>query len=128
VPYGRDSARVATNALLDDPHRPTALVLGSDLLAVGALQVLYERRLRIPDNLSVVSIDDTLGSYMAPPLTEAEPQTEEMGRQAVELIIQQCQRTGARGRATRHAPATSSSARVDVVECRGGAAVVRLAA
>jgi LacI family transcriptional regulator len=38
----------------------------------------------------VVSFDDTLGAHMAPPLTEAEPATEDMGRQAVELIVQHC--------------------------------------
>jgi len=54
---------------------------------------LYERGLRVPDDVSVVGVDDTLGPYMAPPLTEAEPQTVEMGRQAVELIVAQCRET-----------------------------------
>ena len=91
VPYGMESGRAACRQVLDQPPYPTALVVGSDLLASGVLQVLYERRLRIPDDLSVVSFDDTLGAFMAPPLTEAEPAPEEMGRQAVDFIVQHCQ-------------------------------------
>jgi len=93
VPYGVESARVACAAVLDAPPQPTALVVASDLLAAGVLQVLYERGLRVPDDVSVVGVDDTLGAYMAPPLTEAEPRTVEMGRQAVELIVAQCRET-----------------------------------
>jgi DNA-binding LacI/PurR family transcriptional regulator len=98
VPYCVAPARAACQALLDAGQRPTALVIGSDLLAAGVFQVLYERRLRVPDDLAVVSYDNTLGPYMAPPLTEAEPPTEEMGRQAVDLIVEECQRSAARGR------------------------------
>jgi len=90
VPYGVEPARAACVAVLDAPLRPTALVVASDLLAAGVLQVLYERGLRVPDDVSVVGLDDTLGPYMAPPLTEAEPQTVEMGRQAVDFIVEQC--------------------------------------
>ncbi len=98
VPYGVEPARAACAAVLDAPPRPTALVVASDLLAAGVLQVLYERGLRVPDDVSVVGVDDTLGPYMAPPLTEAEPQTVEMGRQAVELIVAQCRETSGAGR------------------------------
>jgi DNA-binding LacI/PurR family transcriptional regulator len=90
VPYGIDAGRSAAHAVLNNPRPPTALVIGSDLLVAGVLQSLYDRGLHVPDDLSVVSYDDTLGAYMAPPLTEAEPPTEEMGRRAVELIVQQC--------------------------------------
>ncbi len=98
VPYGVEPARAACATVLDAPPRPTALVVASDLLAAGVLQVLYERGLRVPDDLSVAGVDDTLGPYMAPPLTEVEPQTVEMGRQAVELIVAQCRETAGAGR------------------------------
>jgi hypothetical protein len=63
------------------------LVIGSDLLAAGVLQVLYERRLRVPDDLSVVSFDDTLGPYMVPALTESKPL---MKRWGVKPSISSC--------------------------------------
>jgi DNA-binding LacI/PurR family transcriptional regulator len=90
VPYRAEPARVACRQALEAHPQPTALVVGSDLLVSGVLQVLYERHLRVPDDISVVSFDDTLGAHMAPPLTEAEPATEDMGRQAVDLIVQHC--------------------------------------
>ncbi len=91
VPYGIAPARTACAAVLDERMRPSALVVGSDMLVAGVLQILYERTLRVPDDVSVVGVDDTLGRYMAPPLTEVEPQTVEMGRQAVDLVVAQCQ-------------------------------------
>lgn len=83
--------RAACLSLLDAARRPSGLVVGSDMLASGVLQALYERGLRVPDDVSVVSCDDTQGPYLSPPLTEAEPRTVEMGRQAVDLIVAQCQ-------------------------------------
>jgi DNA-binding LacI/PurR family transcriptional regulator len=96
VPY-YDTARTraACRAVLDYRPMPTGLVMGSDLLASGALQVLYERRLRVPEDVSVVSFDNTLGPYLAPPLTDAEAPAESMGRHAIELIVQHCQRAAA---------------------------------
>lgn len=48
----------------------TALVLGNDYMAVGALHALREHRVRVPEDMSVVSFDDTPhAQYMAPPLT-----------------------------------------------------------
>ncbi len=102
VPYGTASAQSACQDVLHAPDQPSALVIGSDMLAAGVLQVLYERGLRVPDDISVVSVDDTLGPYLAPPLTEAEPQTVEMGRQAVELIVAQCQGTAGPGHRDGH--------------------------
>jgi LacI family transcriptional regulator len=103
VPYELASARSACEQLLSHEPHPTGLVVGSDLLAYGVLQVLYERRLRVPDDISVVSFDDTLGPYMAPPLTEADPANEEIGCKAVELIVQQSTQTSRadRGRGKR---------------------------
>lgn len=96
--FGMAHGRSACQSLLDRQahQRPSALVVGSDLLASGVLQALYERGLRVPDDVSVVSCDDTQGPYLSPPLTEVEPRTVEMGRQAVELIVAQGQHTAKR--------------------------------
>ena len=88
VAYSAEAAHAAGERLLRASPRPTALVVGSDLLVAGILQVLYRRCIRVPDDLSVVSFDDTLGPQMAPALTEVEPLDEEMGRQAVDLIVE----------------------------------------
>jgi DNA-binding LacI/PurR family transcriptional regulator len=57
--------------------------------------VLYERGCRIPQDISVVSVDNTVGPYLAPVLTEACHPGELLGRKAVELIVEQCRNEAA---------------------------------
>ncbi len=76
----------AARQLLDRPDRPTAVVAGSDALALAVLQVAYDLRLRVPDELSVVGWDDTLAAGAAPPLTTVSVPFEEVGRAAVDLL------------------------------------------
>ena len=54
----RRAAR-AMNALLDRPGpRPTAVFAGSDEMAMGAILAADDHGLRVPDDLSVIGIDD----------------------------------------------------------------------
>jgi len=51
-------------------NRPTALVVGSDTLAIGLLQALNEDNIDVPDNIAVFSINDvSVAEYVSPPLT-----------------------------------------------------------
>jgi len=88
--YDPGDARTACQHLLEHTPCPTALVIGSDLVAAAALQVLYQCGCQIPRDISVVSVDNTLGPYLAPVLTEASHPGEDMGRQAVDLIVEHC--------------------------------------
>jgi LacI family transcriptional regulator len=66
VPGGRRQAAL----LLDRPAPPTAIVAGNDAQAFGVLQALTERRLRAPQDVSVVGFDDVpVASWAAPALT-----------------------------------------------------------
>ena len=60
----------------------------SDLLAAGALQALYERRIRVPDEASVIGFDDTFAGHLAPPLTTIRQPMFEMGAQAAALALE----------------------------------------
>ena len=71
--------------LLEAEPRATAVLAASDLLAAGALQALYERRIRVPDDFSVVGFDDTFAQHLAPSLTTVRQPMFEMGVRAVEL-------------------------------------------
>jgi LacI family transcriptional regulator len=73
--------------LLERAPHATALLAGSDLLAAGALQALYERRVRVPDEFSVVGFDDTFAQHLAPPLTTVRQPMHELGERAAELAI-----------------------------------------
>jgi LacI family transcriptional regulator len=74
--------------LLDLPDRPTALVAFNDKAAVGALRAAYERRLRVPEDLSITGFDDIdLSRSTVPRLTTVRQPLEEMGRMAVSLLM-----------------------------------------
>lgn len=73
--------------LLEQHPAVTAVVAASDLLAAGALQALYERRIRVPDDASVIGFDDTYASHLAPPLTTVRQPMFEIGARAIELAL-----------------------------------------
>lgn len=75
-------------AILELEEPPTALFCCNDLLAIGALQAIRELGLRVPEDCSVVSFDDTiLARVTDPPLTVIAQPMEQMGRLAVDLVV-----------------------------------------
>jgi len=66
----------------------TAIIAANDRVAFGVYQAAQERGLRIPDDLSVVSFDDEyLASYLRPQLTTMQIPYLDMGRVAMELVL-----------------------------------------
>jgi DNA-binding LacI/PurR family transcriptional regulator len=66
----------------------SALVAFNDLLAIGVLRQLERRRVRVPDELSVVGYDDIFGSdFCHPPLTTVTSPAEEAGRALIDLLL-----------------------------------------
>ncbi len=71
----------------DAGQRPTALITGNDLLAVGAIRALRDAGMAVPGDLSVVGIDDIDWSqYNEPPITTVRIPKEQMGELAVTLL------------------------------------------
>jgi LacI family transcriptional regulator len=74
--------------LLRQGTRPNALLCLNDRLAFGAYQALAEIGLVVPDDVSVVSFDnDEIAAYLRPSLTTIALPHDEMGRQAVQLLL-----------------------------------------
>ena len=71
--------------LLEQRPTVTGVFAGSDLLAAGALQLLYERRIRVPDEMSVIGFDDTFARHLAPALTTVRQPMFKMGVEAAAL-------------------------------------------
>jgi len=68
---------------------PSAILAGNDVLAMGAIHVLRERGLRVPEDVAVIGFDDfEFARYVDPPLTTVRQPTYEMGKRAVDLLIQ----------------------------------------
>ncbi len=66
----------------------TAILAGSDEMAFGVLRALAELGRRVPEDVSVVSIDDIdLAAYANPPLTTIRQSFEDTGRRAVGRLV-----------------------------------------
>ncbi len=79
----------AAAKLLDLPRgeRPTAILAAYDALAFGVYRAAAERGIKIPEELSVASIDDNQASAcVSPGLTSVRVSSEEIGIRAAELI------------------------------------------
>lgn len=96
VLLGDWSARSGYRAIAELPRIPdaTAIVAANDQMALGAMLALKERGVRIPDDLSVVGIDDIPeAAYFDPPLTTVHIEFEMQGRASVYKLIAQIERT-----------------------------------
>lgn len=83
VSAGADAAR-----RLLDRAEPTAIVAGNDQIAVGVLDVLRERGLRCPQDVSVVGYNDmTFMDKLSPPLTTVRVPHAEIGAEAAQLLL-----------------------------------------
>jgi LacI family transcriptional regulator len=76
--------------------RPTAVLVYTHYLAIKLLQRAWEAGLRVPQDLSVVTFSNSYPvEDVIPPLTTVALPTEEMGRTAADLIIEQIETNGA---------------------------------
>ncbi len=78
----------ALNALLDRGQPPTGMVAATVLAAAGALKGLHARRIRVPQELSIVAIHDAaIAEMLHPPLTTVRLPLREMGARATHTLI-----------------------------------------
>jgi DNA-binding LacI/PurR family transcriptional regulator len=71
--YSIRSGYEACRQILDTGEPFTAIVVGTDGMALGAMRALRERGLRIPEDVSIISYDNSeLAQYTEPPLTTVE--------------------------------------------------------
>ncbi len=77
------------NLLLSSDNRPTAVFAASDRLAIGAYSAIKEKKLRIPEDMSVVGLDDVeFAAYCDPPLTTVRVPAKEMGTIAAKVVAE----------------------------------------
>lgn len=95
--WDRDGGYAAVEQLLERPDPPTAILAGSDLLAIGALRALRDRGLSVPGDMAVISYDGTPeASYAAPRLTTLRQPFEDIADAAIASLLGQGPESGHR--------------------------------
>lgn len=76
------------NRLMELENPPTAIFATSDFKAFGAMEAAKERKLKIPDDVSIIGYDDLRASeYTYPSLTSVNQNTKRIGQRAVEILL-----------------------------------------
>jgi LacI family transcriptional regulator, repressor for deo operon, udp, cdd, tsx, nupC, and nupG len=85
----RAGLEAAAQLLSRAPAAPTAIVFDNDLMALGGLQAIEERRLRVPDDISVVAWDDSaLCQLTVPALSAMSHDVERIGELAARAVLE----------------------------------------
>jgi LacI family transcriptional regulator len=86
--FGYDSGVTATRSLLAAVAPPTAIIASNDQMALGALDTATARGLKIPDDLSLISFDNSpVVRFTEPQLTAVDQPIAATFSKAVELLI-----------------------------------------
>jgi LacI family transcriptional regulator len=84
--YGRKAGEQIADAT--PSRRPTAVFCANDLLALGVLQEMTHRGLRVPGDIAIVGYDDIeYAGAAAVPLSSVAQPRELLGRTAAELLV-----------------------------------------
>jgi len=83
-----EGGQSAMSQLLELVDPPTAVFCYNDMSALGAIQAIRQRGLRVPEDVSVVGFDDLFfASYTQPPLTTVRQPMRRMGQLAMESLF-----------------------------------------
>lgn len=81
-----------TLSLMREPNPPSAIFCANDLTALGAIEALKQLGLNVPDDVSVLGYDDQeIARHTHPPLSTVVLPNYELGRWAVETLLQEDQ-------------------------------------
>jgi LacI family transcriptional regulator len=86
--FSYSSGETAARRLLTSENRSTAIIASNDQMALATLEVARALALGVPEDLSVISFDNTpLVHFTQPPLTAIDQPIAATASKAVELII-----------------------------------------
>jgi LacI family transcriptional regulator len=83
-----ESGEKLAGQILGLKERPTAVVVINDIVAFGMLRGFHRMNIRVPEDISVIGFDDSVFCDMSyPALTTVKVQSEQMGRMAAMLLM-----------------------------------------
>jgi LacI family transcriptional regulator len=85
-----DDGRQSMEALLKLSNKPDAVFSASDYGAMGAMQLLKERKITIPDKIGLVGFgNEPFTSFTDPTLTTVDQRSSRMGNAAAEIFLEE---------------------------------------
>lgn len=83
----------ACKKMLESTREITGIFAVSDAVAIGAMQALREKKIRVPEDISIVGFDGIYDAiHSDPPLTTMEVPKEKMGRIAMQTLLKNIDR------------------------------------
>lgn len=87
--YSIENGDAAFRRLMSSGQRPTVVMCGNDVLAVGALRAAMAQNLRVPEDVAITGFDDIELASVAPvPLTTVHVPHRRMGQLAAQALIE----------------------------------------
>ncbi len=88
VTYSYEAVAAWLDKLLALPQKPTALFCYSDFIAIWVFHYLKQKKIRIPEQISVLSIGGHIGcNYLTPTLSAIDFGLAEIGQRAVKVLM-----------------------------------------
>ncbi len=88
--FDSEDGYIAAQQLLSLNKRPSAIFASNDLSAFGVMDAIRNKGLSIPEDISIIGFDDIpQASVTYPKLTTVKQPLEQMGREAVKLLLEQ---------------------------------------
>ncbi|MDR5734255.1 LacI family DNA-binding transcriptional regulator [Caballeronia sp. LZ025] len=88
APFTFEGGRQALRELWDSEERPSVVICGTDLQAIGLLDECRAKNIRVPDDLSVTGFDDIEHARLTqPPLTTVRVPSLEIGARAARHLM-----------------------------------------
>lgn len=84
-----EDGRREIKTLLNLKHRPDAVYIASDYAALGALQVLNEQNINVPDEIRLIGFgNEPFTSLVSPTISSIDQHSKEIGRLAAETFLE----------------------------------------
>jgi DNA-binding LacI/PurR family transcriptional regulator len=88
--YFQDTATSQTHELMMRENRPDGILVVSDRLALGVLVGLRELKIRVPEDVKIVSFNnEPICGVVSPTISSVAQPLEEIGKLAMKLILDQ---------------------------------------
>lgn len=84
-----EDGRRIMQQLLDSPERPDAVYVAGDIAALGALQVLLENNIKVPDEIALIGFsDEPFTSLTQPSISTVNQHSDQIGKLTAEAFLE----------------------------------------